>query len=1387
MIHVVTQRTTRELNIRGQDLEQHPHSTGEMNSMDINYVQDGSEHHGHVADAHHKPQEPSTGIPTGAPPVLIPSSQHDAPAGRVHSHQARSTQAGQPGGRRRSRRSGRSQENAQQPAQDENASAEEHTGGMPPQHVSKQPQPSEANKRAWAKIADAILTARRPAMRQSEQDNAQQHPADAPSVHERPDCLRIMNQNCRGLSCNAVALGMLIDEQSPDILFLTETKLTSNHNRCVALTDMLQRYRWAISSATRKQTREYSAGRGYAGVVVAVRDTYSAGGGLTPQEPPQGLAGYVCHVAMRMQTDVPLHLIGVYAPEDMEVRARVCKYLHDQVRMCRDNGHALLIGGDWNAVMQPSDRSTAKMDTADLKLAEFMRTASLSPLHTQAGLTRERTYTQRTTGGGIHSSRIDDVLTLTHLVANLAQAGSNSVLEAVPEGGGNLDHKPLIHDIRHKDWCLRATQASQSSTVEYKPVLITPIAKAHLHAATLSIAARNGVQAAHLRTNTTRVRSEAVERLQGDHTAENIRRMNALRGEDDQGMINSLAEQVKSPILDMSVTMMQVCPSKTHRTGQVYLTRTAKRRHCAASKAHVQLKTLLSSYKEASSCGNLDAFQARVMAVADTQANAVQQHLAKMPFTTASTEKWNDWEAALAEGVTEAGQSFNSMTRDDRVRRDNKSRATFQANLARSPKKGHRAIFNTDTGEQGGPYAIRHPDTGEVQHSRDGVLSALHTHFGALMTPSDGVKTGTYLPDEAPRTLPWEQAKAVDRFKLSTPAVEARASVQLLDRIMDRSLLDERICKLGRSKSAGPDGIPNELLQILPEDMKQAIHDLFVLMWITGKTPDTWKQSDTILLYKKGDCLDAGNYRPIALANTLYKLWTSTVTSVLSDYAEGHHMLSAAQEGFRVNKHTGRQLTNYLHVIEDAALAGSNLYVLYVDFSSAFNMVDHDKLLMIMYDLGFPVDAIEIVKNIYTGATTYIRAAGGTSPAVQVNRGTIQGDTLSPFLFLLFLEPLLRWLHSGGRGYRYGCLTNEENAQYRCSALAYADDLAIPTNSLANLKVQVHKLEEYVRWSGLKANAAKCSVTGALYGDYATGLTPSNNSRTNTKHLKHQLEGKIIIDNEAVPFLPPNEPYRYLGVWFTMTLKWRHQLQAAMQIARVKGQALCTSLASPKQRLAIIQSNIKTAMPYSFPLALFTAGDINRMDAELARIARACCKLPRGTPTAAVMSTDNAGLGVTSLWVEYVQKNTAALTMTLNDDGRLGAVAHGLLDLQNSRAGDMMSDSLNKQGRFYTCLRQLALLKEHGIGLGDKGTQLIIKYNEAWNRLIASSMMMSKDTPMQLKSRIMLPLSELDVHDLHDLMEHNGTHIMDTDMLVNRLGNKVQRRHRLALNRLTLV
>ena len=173
--------------------------------------------------------------------------------------------------------------------------------------------------------------------------------------------------------------------------------------------------------------------------------------------------------------------------------------------------------------------------------------------------------------------------------------------------------------------------------------------------------------------------------------------------------------------------------------------------------------------------------------------------------------------------------------------------------------------------------------------------------------------------------------------------------------------------------------------------------------------PHYWKHSKTILLHKKEDPTHLTNYRPIALANTIYKLYTSTLTTLLTNYGETHRILHFSQEGFRPQRNTSSQIQTIIATLEDARLTTKDIYLTYIDFPNAFGSIDHARLLAIMEDLGYPLDAIEIVGNIYNNSTTSFTGShfGSTLP-IEISRGTIQGDTLSPYIFIIFLEPLLK-------------------------------------------------------------------------------------------------------------------------------------------------------------------------------------------------------------------------------------------------------------------------------------------------------------------------------------------------------------------------------------------
>ena len=259
----------------------------------------------------------------------------------------------------------------------------------------------------------------------------------------------------------------------------------------------------------------------------------------------------------------------------------------------------------------------------------------------------------------------------------------------------------------------------------------------------------------------------------------------------------------------------------------------------------------------------------------------------------------------------------------------------------------------------------------------------------------------------------------------------------------NREVYTDALARLPTGKAAGPDDIHNDVLMWLPLQFHDMLHRYFTQIWAHQYTPKLWKDSTTILLYKKDDPSQIANNRPIWLKRTIYKLWTTTVTRVLTDYVENNDIIGPAQEGFRRKKSTRNQIHRLSKAMEDALTTDNNIHVLYVDFVDAFGSVDHARLHAILEAMGIPTDAVNIIRDLYEGASIRVRTPkGDTAPIPVQGRGTVQGDTLRPLLFILFIEPLLRWLQQGDKGYHF----HTSNTQL--GPVTYADDLAIFTNKI---------------------------------------------------------------------------------------------------------------------------------------------------------------------------------------------------------------------------------------------------------------------------------------------------------------------------------------------------
>lgn len=285
-----------------------------------------------------------------------------------------------------------------------------------------------------------------------------------------------------------------------------------------------------------------------------------------------------------------------------------------------------------------------------------------------------------------------------------------------------------------------------------------------------------------------------------------------------------------------------------------------------------------------------------------------------------------------------------------------------------------------------------------------------------------------------------------------------------------------------------------------------------------------------------------------------------------------------------------------------------------------------------MHDLGFPPAAIEVVADLYTNAVTRIKLNFAVTDPIELGRGTIQGDIPSPILFLIFIEPLLRWLQSGGRGYKHKCLINTPEDGHTISSLAYADDLAAMTNIIADMKVQAQKVQAFVAWSGMTVDCKNCAITGILYGQADRDGSSSVLSKSMINMVKDRVR-QIEFHNMEIRFYHPHTDLsKYLGVDITPTFNWAPHLDRTLTETKQKAERLTNCALSKAQKMRILPTAIDPSITYSFAIGCMTELDISKFDAIRTRTCKRINGLPVSSSSAMVhQDADQAGLGLPSL------------------------------------------------------------------------------------------------------------------------------------------------------------
>ena len=180
--------------------------------------------------------------------------------------------------------------------------------------------------------------------------------------------------------------------------------------------------------------------------------------------------------------------------------------------------------------------------------------------------------------------------------------------------------------------------------------------------------------------------------------------------------------------------------------------------------------------------------------------------------------------------------------------------------------------------------------------------------------------------------------------------------------------------------------------------------------------------------------------------------------------------LPDVQADFRKDRGIRDQIANICWITEKARELKKNIYFWFIDYAKAFDCVDHNKLWKILQEMEIPDHLACLLRNLYAGQEATVRTGHGTTDWFQIGMGVRQGCILSPCLFNLYAEYIMR--NTGLDEAQAGIKIAGRNI----NNLRYADDTTLMAESEEDLKSFLMKVKEESEKVGLKLSIQKTKI-----------------------------------------------------------------------------------------------------------------------------------------------------------------------------------------------------------------------------------------------------------------------------------------------------------------------